>query len=218
MTTIGVFSFPQESRESKMIIGMVRHGNTDWNALGKIQGQTDIPLNELGIKQANALAERLSHDEKLWDAVISSDLQRARQTASVIAEKLDIPLLDGDSRLRERNFGEVEGLILQERIDRWGENWREVAGGLESDEEVRARGLALIAEWQQRKPEVRLLVVSHGGFLAQMFDTLCADMEKQHLGNLSYSIIQFTDEQWQPLLYNCTRHLEQEQEVPSSKF
>ncbi|GMK46201.1 putative phosphatase PhoE [Paenibacillus glycanilyticus] len=192
-----------------MIIGMVRHGNTDWNALGKIQGQTDIPLNELGKKQANALASRLSQDEKLWDAVISSDLQRARQTAAVIADKLDIPLLDGDPRLRERNFGEVEGLTLPERVERWGENWREVAQGLETDEEVRARGLAFLQDWQKQRPEGRLLVVSHGGFLAQMFDTLCVDLEKQHLGNLSYSILQFKDEQWAPLLYNCTRHLEE---------
>ncbi|MCK9857430.1 histidine phosphatase family protein [Paenibacillus sp. ATY16] len=196
-----------------MIIGMVRHGNTDWNALGKIQGQTDIPLNELGKKQANALASRLSQDEKLWDAVISSDLQRARQTAAVIADKLDIPLLDGDPRLRERNFGEVEGLTLPERVERWGENWREVAQGLETDEEVRARGLAFLQDWQKQRPEGRLLVVSHGGFLAQMFDTLCVDLEKQHLGNLSYSILQFKDEQWAPLLYNCTRHLEEEQGV-----
>lgn len=188
---------------------MVRHGNTDWNALGKVQGQTDIPLNELGKKQANALAERLSQDEKLWDAVISSDLQRARQTAAVIADKLDIPLLDGDPRLRERNFGEVEGLTMPERIERWGENWREAAGGLEKDEEVRARGLAFLEDWQKQKPDGRLLVVSHGGFLAQMFEMLCTDLEKQQLGNLSYSILQLKDEQWTPLLYNCTRHLEE---------
>ncbi|TCN01775.1 putative phosphoglycerate mutase [Paenibacillus sp. BK033] len=199
-----------------MIIGMVRHGNTDWNALGKIQGQTDIPLNELGKKQANALAERLSKDEKLWDAVISSDLQRARQTAAVIADKLGIPLLDGDPRLRERNFGEVEGLTLPERVERWGENWREVAQGLETDDEVRSRGLSFLQDWQKQRPEGRLLVVSHGGFLAQMFDTLCVDLEKQQLGNLSYSILQLKDEQWIPLLYNCTRHLEKEQEVTTN--
>lgn len=195
---------------------MVRHGNTDWNALGKIQGQTDIPLNELGKKQANALAERLSKDEKLWDAVISSDLQRARQTAAVIADKLGIPLLDGDPRLRERNFGEVEGLTLPERVERWGENWREVAQGLETDDEVRSRGLSFLQDWQKQRPEGRLLVVSHGGFLAQMFDTLCVDLEKQQLGNLSYSILQLKDEQWIPLLYNCTRHLEKEQEVTTN--
>lgn len=195
---------------------MVRHGNTDWNALGKIQGQTDIPLNELGKKQANALAERLSKDEKLWDAVISSDLQRARQTAAVIADKLGIPLLDGDPRLRERNFGEVEGLTLPERVERWGENWREVAQGLETDDEVRSRGLSFLQDWQKQRPEGRLLVISHGGFLAQMFDTLCVDLEKQQLGNLSYSILQLKDEQWIPLLYNCTRHLEKEQEVTTN--
>ncbi len=92
-----------------MLIGLVRHGKTDWNAEGKIQGQTDIPLNEEGKAQAIALANRLSGEERIWDAVVSSDLKRAFATAQIIAEKLGIPLLESDSRLRERYFGEVEG-------------------------------------------------------------------------------------------------------------
>ncbi len=126
-------------KESKRI-GWIRHGRTEWNALGKIQGQTDIPLNEEGIRQARALAERLAADGMHWDGVVSSHLSRARETARIIAEKLEIPLLEPDERLQERYFGEIEGTTEQERISRWGEQWRQTYEGQESDELVRARG------------------------------------------------------------------------------
>ncbi|SFE90894.1 probable phosphoglycerate mutase [Paenibacillus algorifonticola] len=196
-----------------MIIGLVRHGNTDWNKLGKIQGQTDIPLNERGIAQAVALANRLSEDQTPWDAVIASDLQRARETARIIADKLDIPLLAPDERLRERFYGDIEGTTEQERIARWGEQWRHAEVGQESDETVRVRGRSFVEEWRQSNPQGRLLVVTHGSFLAQLLDELCSGLDKQFLDNMSYSILQFKGSVWEPLLYNCSRHLQQLDQV-----
>ncbi|ANY68887.1 phosphoglycerate kinase [Paenibacillus sp. BIHB 4019] len=196
-----------------MIIGLVRHGNTDWNKLGKIQGQTDIPLNERGVAQAVALANRLSEDQKLWDAVISSDLQRARETARIVADKLGIPLLAPDERLRERFYGDIEGTTEQERIARWGEQWRQAEVGQESDETVRGRGRSFVEEWRRGNPEGRLLVVTHGSFLAQLLDELCSGLEKQFLDNMSYSILQFNENEWESLLYNCSRHLQQLDQV-----
>ncbi|MNZ62970.1 Glucosyl-3-phosphoglycerate phosphatase [compost metagenome] len=190
-----------------MIIGFIRHGKTDWNAEGRIQGQTDIPLNNEGIRQAHALAERLSREDRIWDVVVSSDLKRAYETARIISDKLHIPLLSGDVRLRERYFGEVEGTKEQERHSRWGKNWREAANGVEPDVAVRARGMEAIKQWQQERPGQRVLVVSHGSFLAQIFAELCAELEDQHLNNLSYSVMEFEDNRWHPRLYNCTRHL-----------
>jgi len=172
-----------------LLIGLVRHGKTDWNAEGKIQGQTDIPLNDVGVAQAIALAERLSSEKQIWDAVVSSDLQRAYATAQIIADKLSIPLLESDPRLRERFFGEVEGTKEQERLERWGTGWRETAEGVESNAEVRARGLSAIQEWRERFPKRNLLVVSHGSFLAQVLEELCSCLEDQYLSNLSYSIL-----------------------------
>ncbi|WP_338551702.1 histidine phosphatase family protein [Paenibacillus sp. KS-LC4] len=192
-----------------MILGLVRHGNTDWNKLGKIQGQTDIPLNERGVAQARALAGRLSEDQKLWDAVISSDLLRARETARIVADKLDIPLLAPDDRLRERFYGDIEGTTEQERIARWGEKWRQAEVGQESDETVRLRGRSFVEEWRQSNPEMRLLVVTHGSFLAQLLDELCTGLDRQFLDNMSYSILQFKENDWQSILYNCSRHLQQ---------
>lgn len=189
-----------------MIIGFVRHGKTEWNALGKIQGQTDIPLNEEGITQARLLASRLANDDRQWDAVVSSDLQRAHMTASIIAEKLSIPLLEPDLRLRERFYGDVEGTTEAQRLSRWGEDWRKAETGKESDESVRARGRAFLES--HYSPGRRLLVVSHGSFLGQMFEELCGELNYSFIGNMSYSVLEFENGRWNPLLLNCMRHLE----------
>lgn len=69
-------------------IGLIRHGSTAWNKEGRIQGHTDNPLDEEGLQQAEAIAERLSGEH--WDYIYSSDLLRARQTAEVIAAKLGL--------------------------------------------------------------------------------------------------------------------------------
>lgn len=191
-----------------MIIGLIRHGKTDWNAQGRIQGQTDIPLNAEGIAQAQALAARLAADDRSWDAVITSDLARARETGRWIAEALDIPILEPDARLRERSFGEIEGTTEAERIARWGQDWRRADAGQETDDEVRERAVAFIEERRARQPDARLLIVSHGSLLAVLLRSLCEQLEDGYLVNMSYSILQYEPPGWRTLLHNCTRHLE----------
>ncbi|MBD2869674.1 histidine phosphatase family protein [Paenibacillus arenilitoris] len=191
-----------------MIIGFVRHGRTDWNAEGKIQGQTDIPLNEEGIRQAHALAERLKGEERIWDAVASSDLSRAYRTAGIIAEGLGIPLLDGDARLRERYFGDAEGTKENERHERWGADWRSAAPGVESSAEMKARGLDALAEWVNGYPERNLLVVTHGSFLVGLLAELCPGLTDEHLHNLSYSVLERHGQEWRARVYNCVKHLD----------
>lgn len=196
-----------------VLIGLIRHGQTEWNALGKIQGQTDIPLSEEGKRQAEALANRLVHENQKWDAVISSSLQRAHETGRIIAAKLELPLLAPDDRLNERYFGQVEGTTLEERLGRWGENWRQADAGQESDAAVRKRGMAFIEEWRTARPDTRLLVVSHGSFLAQLLQEMCGQLDDGHLGNMSFSILAHEERTnggaWKPLLHNCSLHLQQ---------
>ncbi|HWX09771.1 MAG TPA: histidine phosphatase family protein, partial [Gaiellaceae bacterium] len=81
---------------------LVRHGETDWNAEGRLQGHTDRPLNEHGRRQAHALAERLAGDDIA--AVYASDLARARETAEILGAKLGLPV-SRDAGLRERDWG-----------------------------------------------------------------------------------------------------------------
>lgn len=188
-----------------MLIGFIRHGQTDWNANGIIQGQTDIPLNMEGLRQAKAVAERLAEDKRIWDCVISSDLLRARVTAEEIASALDIPLMTPVSSLRERHFGQAEGTTESERVARWGADWRQLDVGIETSEQIVERGRRFLEGWDWDDGNV--LIVSHGSFIAEMLLSLCPNLKDERLGNVSYSILERQGESWQPLLYNCTKHL-----------
>ena len=94
-----------------MIIYLVRHGETDWNRAGRLQGQTDIELNEKGREQAEKLREKLSGAE--LDAAFSSSLARARQTRQIILDGRNVPAWD-EPLLKEMNFGQWEGGMLKE--------------------------------------------------------------------------------------------------------
>jgi len=97
---------------------LIRHGETAWNAEKRLQGHLDIPLNEEGLRQAAALGAALA-DEGL-DAIVSSDLQRALQTAQAVADRAGLPV-QVDRGLRERCFGAFEGLLYGEIGERYPE-------------------------------------------------------------------------------------------------
>jgi broad specificity phosphatase PhoE len=132
---------------------LVRHGETDWNADGRLQGHTDRPLSDYGRRQARLLAGELEA-EKL-EAIYSSDLDRARETAEVVGERLGLPVeLDPD--LREKDWGNWEGLTLVER-----DRVEFVGESTEVHAERTLRALRRIAE--RHLDESRVLVVTHGG-------------------------------------------------------
>ncbi len=137
---------------------LARHGETDWNRELRIQGSSDIPLNALGREQARALAEELA--EVQLDAIYSSDLSRARETAEAVAAShgLEVRL---DPRLRERAFGSWEGLT-REDIEALPEGSRHDG---ETDDEVRERVLESVQAIADAHPGERVLVVAHGGAL-----------------------------------------------------
>lgn len=190
-----------------MRIGLIRHGETHWNAIKRIQGQTDIPLNENGIAQAKLLASRLQSDEAIWDYIITSDLERAKATGAHIQEALQRPLLTADKRLRERFFGEVEGTTLEERVAKWGEDWLDLDLGAESDQEMRSRGIEMLEELYVNYPNANILCVSHGSFIAHLLLELFPELEDERIGNLSYSIVERNEAGWKLILYNCSKHL-----------
>ncbi|QDH19494.1 histidine phosphatase family protein [Saccharibacillus brassicae] len=193
-----------------MRIGLIRHGLTDWNAAGRIQGRSDIPLNDEGRRQAAKLAERLAEDEYAWDFVVSSGLLRAQETAEIIAGRLNLPLLEADPRLAERGFGQVEGMTQAEREARFGADWNLQDVGQEKLEALEERALAFIADLDVKYPDGSVLVVTHGGLLAQVYAALYKGRYTDRIGNLSLTVLEKQGNLWEPLLYNCTRHLSEE--------
>lgn len=190
-------------------IGWIRHGETEWNRLGKIQGVVDVPLSSIGVRQAEMLAERLARDPAIrWHGIVCSDLKRAAETAEVIGKRLAIPVRR-DSRLRERSFGDAEGTTHRERILRWGEDWRRRIPNQETDDQMLSRGLPFVREHLEHHAGECWLVVTHGSFLAVMLHAMCPGLEDKHLGNVSLTVLEHSLDEWTPLIHNCTMHLNQ---------
>ncbi|GIP40885.1 putative phosphatase PhoE [Paenibacillus sp. J31TS4] len=191
------------------VIGLVRHGVTQWNQEGRAQGQHDIPLNAEGLRQAERLARRLKDEE--WDLIYSSDLQRASRTAEIVGEALGKPVLL-DRRLREKTHGRLDGTTLQERIELWGSNWQQLDHGEESREAVADRGTSFFTDMLEKHEGRRILVVTHGAWIRATLAALVAELETELRGNdisnTSVCMLGHRDERWSSLLFNCTRHLE----------
>lgn len=136
---------------------LARHGETDWNRNGIWQGWADPPLNDTGRAQARELAERLR--DVPFDAVYSSDLQRAHETAELVAAPHGVPVV-GDPGLREIDIGSWSGLTRAEIEERF-------PGGMRPDGETReqhaARVLAAVERIARENPGRRILLVTHGG-------------------------------------------------------
>ncbi|MEA5455258.1 histidine phosphatase family protein [Sinomonas sp. JGH33] len=146
-----------------------RHGRTDWNAAGRFQGQTDIPLNEDGVRQAKHAARLLAAMGPT--AIVSSDLERTRSTAEALASETGLPVAL-DPGLRETNAGRWQGLTFDEirgtdgeELSRWEDGDVEVpAGGAETRLDVASRTRSAISQALAAMGETgTLVVVSHGG-------------------------------------------------------
>ncbi|MNN51538.1 hypothetical protein D3C81_1661790 [compost metagenome] len=98
-----------------------------------------------------------------------------------------------------------------EREAKWGKEWNLLELGQEKDEQLQLRGLAFMEDLSTRYQGSNVLVISHGGFLAQLYTALYKDKYTERLGNLSLTIIEKNEQEWKPLLYNCTRHILQNQ-------
>lgn len=186
-------------------IGLIRHGLTDWNELGKAQGLTDISLNEAGLKQANALARRVSNEH--WDIVYSSDLSRAIQTSELLCASLGIDRIITDSRLRELCCGLIEGTTEDERISRWGEDWRSQNIEMEPYDQVAGRGIEILEEINIKHEGKNILIVSHGALIGLTLQKLMPEVfPTTYMDNASLTIIKRNAEGWACSLYNCTKH------------
>lgn len=167
-------------------ITLVRHGRTAYNAQHRLQGQIDIPLDEVGQWQVRqtAVALRELYVDRRPDIpnrlVVCSDLGRASATAHAFADPLGLEV-HPDARVRERSFGDWEGIPVEELAQRYPEDYRswaefrggELKYGAEPKEEVGRRGVEALNDWAFRAgSDTDLYVFSHGAWISQTLQTL----------------------------------------------
>ena len=153
---------------SPTLICVVRHGETDWNTAGVLQGWLDVPINERGRMQARELAQAFADSD--FACVCSSPLSRARETAEIIAALLQLPPPVCHDGLKERNFGVIQGIpkgelaelnpALLEHIVKRNPDTRFEQG--ESMDECATRVLDGVRDIARRRPGERVLAVTHG--------------------------------------------------------
>lgn len=168
-------------------IGLLRHGQTDWNIGLRLQGITDIPLNETGLAQAKLAAQFLTPGD--WDFVSSSPLSRALITAQTVAEHIGIPEVQIEPLLLERSFGEAEGLTHAQWKAAYPDG-KPPAG--ETLDELRFRANSLLETLLTRYRGTRVLAVSHGAMIRKLVRIVSAGelpREGERLENTSLCIL-----------------------------
>lgn len=155
-------------------IYLIRHGQTDWNLAGRLQGHADIPLNTTGKEQAKKVAQHLKKKQASLAALYSSDLQRAHQTAQEIAAIFALEIILA-ADLREGHFGKLQGLTKQERLDLYGPMTDEELPekvGAEPRDKVVARVMNFLKNIAQNHTGQQAAVVTHGAVLGSLLADL----------------------------------------------
>ncbi len=171
----------------KTVVGILRHGQTDWNIDFRLQGVTDIPLNETGIAQARDAAAVI--DPADWDLILTSPLSRARDTAQIVAEVNGLGDALVETLLLERSFGEAEGLGHEEWKAKYADT--NVVPGGESLSELETRANQLLDKLAIEHAGKRVLAVSHGALIRKLLRIVSAGefpRDGERLGNASMSI------------------------------
>lgn len=186
---------------------LIRHGETDWNSSRRIQGHSDVALNERGLRQAELVGARLKRE--IFHAVYSSDLCRAHVTAEHIAKHFDYGI-STHTTLRERCYGRLEGLTYEEIRDRFSQEDEETHG-IESFEAMQQRAVTALTEIARQHPGQTIVVVSHGGLINSFLHYVTGGMQGTgitKIENTGINLFRFSDQRWEVLQVNNTDHLE----------
>ena len=194
---------------------LIRHGRSTWNAENRIQGRADPPLDGVGREQARLLALRLREDPPV--VLYTSPLRRARETAEIIGQALEVPVVP-DERFREYDVGCVTGLTWEQVTEQYpdvAQRWGEASESLEIPGEegngpFRERVAAAFAQIVARHADGPVGVVAHGGTLGTYLNHLIGLQSRFspfRFGNGSLSIVEVTPVRPRILLINDTCHL-----------
>lgn len=164
------------------LLYLVRHGETEWNLARKIQGSTDIPLNDTGRGQAVRTGRLLAR--RSWHAIASSPLERALETAQIIGAELDIEDIELVPALQERAYGAAEGLEDTELARLFpGDSF---VPGRERREDVAARAIAALMGLALRHPDQNVIATTHGGVIRSVVNAVAP-------GDLSHHRVPITN-------------------------
>ncbi len=195
---------------------LIRHGETEWNRTGRYQGHSDSPLTARGLAQARAVAQAL--DGERFDAFYSSDLGRAKHTASIIADKVGHRFLT-DSRLREQHYGLMQGYDGKGARELDPGFFESLAGGDadympkggESRRQRHERAIEAFGDIAGRHQGGMILVVTHGGIVDSLFrETLGIPYDsprRYSLYNAAVNRFGFIEGSWTLLLWGEVSHL-----------
>ncbi|NOK64237.1 MAG: Broad specificity phosphatase PhoE [Chloroflexi bacterium AL-W] len=207
------------------IFYLIRHGETEWNVTGRWQGHMDIPLNDVGLAQAQRVAERLREENMHFDVLYSSDLQRAWMTAQTIGTALDIEP-QPQQALREIDLGTWGGRTRAEiqesdpetlaRIDA-GEDLPR--GGAERITDLRARVVSAVEQIATQHRGETIGLVAHGGTIRSLLAHATQGTPQalgwgQHIGNTAISVVIRTAAGWDVSVINDMAHLNGTDQAP----
>ncbi|MER3113207.1 histidine phosphatase family protein [Bacillus altitudinis] len=187
-------------------ICLVRHGETDWNAAKRIQGRTDIPLNDTGKWQAEQTGLYLK--DAHWDVVISSPLSRAKETAHLILQHVHAPLVIMNDFI-ERDYGDAEGMSFEERQKLFP---NKQYPNMEPLSALQDRMLEGIEKVRATYPDQRVLIVAHGAAIHALLTSLADEhmgIKDTRLENACLNYVEWTDGEWKVNDYNVVSHLTQ---------
>jgi len=200
-----------------MKIIAIRHGETEWNALGREQGQLDSSLTARGLKQAEAIAERLRRVK--FSALYSSDLGRARNTAEIVA-KATGDKIEVDAGLRERHTGIFQGLTNAQMAVQYPTEYSayrsdpyayQVPGG-ESGQQRTERSVRVMNALADRHASETIVIITHGGFLIGFFEHVLGlapgNAWRFKRQNAAFNAFDRVDGKWSLETWNDTSHLD----------
>ncbi|XP_024026057.1 phosphoglycerate mutase-like protein 4 isoform X2 [Morus notabilis] len=198
---------------------IVRHGETAWNADGRIQGHLDVELNDAGRQQAAAVADRLSKEPNI-SAIYSSDLKRALETAEIIATGCGGLEVIKDTGLRERHLGDLQGLVFRDAMKVCPEAYeafvsprkdQEIPGGGESRDQLYQRCTSSLRGIGRKHKGQRMILVTHGGFIRTLYKWACPNEKSPgKILNTSVNVFRLADgDKWTLEVWGDVSHLEE---------
>lgn len=187
---------------TKTVIGLFRHGQTDWNIEFLLQGITDIPLNQTGIEQVELAAGFIRSNE--WDALITSPLGRAVNTAQILCAEAGLPQAEVENLLLERSFGAAEGLTHQQWREQFADLGLEPEGG-ETLSALDTRAQLLLDTLATKHAGRRVLAVSHGALIRTLIRKVSngeLPRDGERFGNASLSLLEHSHGVWRIKKYD----------------